>query len=134
MALPITGATEMTVSQSSKYATSNTLDRVTEAAGCGTVNINFATDADYTLTTTGEPAQWHYHVIVMTDTGTLLTTGRSVNVPDQAKPYVFCNTTSFPLTMTTTGGTGITVAANNSAMVRSDGTNVVRVTADSPAT
>lgn len=64
-------------------------------------------------------------------TGTL-TAGRNIIVPLPVKQSTeFNNTTGgFALTFKTPGGTGIAVAAGKRAIVYSDGTNVVRVTAD----
>jgi len=46
------------------------------------------------------------------------------------KPYLVINETGYELTVKTASGTGITVADDKAAMVMSDGTNVIRLTAD----
>lgn len=46
------------------------------------------------------------------------------------RPYIFINASGQALTVKTAAGTGITIANNKSAMVMSDGTNVIRLTPD----
>lgn len=84
------------------------------------------TDADYTA------AASEYSARILEVTGTL-TAGRNVIVPAYSgyQWIVFNNTTGgFAITVKTSGGTGIAVAATKRAIVYCDGTNVVRVTAD----
>lgn len=87
------------------------------------------TDADYTLSTSATPKEWQYGVLSFTGT---LTAGRNIIAPTNHKLYVVVNGTTggFALTLKTPAGTGIAVAAGKTAILRSDGTNVVRVTAD----
>lgn len=83
------------------------------------------TDADQTLTQ-AEAAN-----IILAFTGTL-TAGRNIVVPDGPQQWTIYNGTSggFALTVKTSAGSGIAVAAGTRAIVYADGTNVVRVTAD----
>lgn len=138
MTTPILQITEITVSQASKYATANTAFREIEASSHGLLTHNFATDTDYTLTTTGSPEEWQYGTIEVTDTGAILSTGRNVVIPSSRQSYTriftFVNSTSRAMGMKTASGTGISVAANRTAILRCDGTDVLRVTADSVAT
>lgn len=68
----------------------------------------------------------------LTTTGTL-TGNRAVIVPDSGQWIVFNNCGgAFTLTVKTTGGSGIVVGAAKHAILYADGTNVVRVTNDSP--
>ena len=46
------------------------------------------------------------------------------------RPYVFINATGFALTVIGASGTGIAIANAKTATVMSDGTNVIRITAD----
>lgn len=134
MTTPILQIDEITVSQASKYATANTAFRELEAAICGLLTHDMTSDADYTLTTTGSPEQWHYGTIAITDTSVWLTTGRNIIIPASreayARTWTFSNQTAQTLTLKTASGTGIAVATNKTAILRCDGTNVVRVTAD----
>ena len=94
---------------------------------------NMASDADYTLATTGsEPFEWQHFVIQVTDTTSplWLTTGRNIVVPVYTRAYLFKNETAQTLTLKTPAGTGIAVATLKWALLRCDGTNVVRITPD----
>lgn len=87
---------------------------------------DMASDADYTLATTGtEPFEWQHLVINITDTGTNLTTGRNIVVPDYTRVYIAANDTLQTLTFKTAAGSGIAVLTNTSRLLRCDGTNVV---------
>lgn len=84
------------------------------------------TDADHVLLST------EYNAPIMEFTGTL-TAGRNIIFPTIAGGilFVYNNTTGgFALTFKTAAGTGIAVAAGKRAILYCDGTNVVRVTAD----
>lgn len=83
------------------------------------------TDANTTLTNAQAAAD------ILEFTGTL-TAGRNIVVPLAAKQWtVFNNTTGgFALTFIGATGTGTAVAATKRAIVYSDGTNVVRASAD----
>jgi hypothetical protein len=84
------------------------------------------TDADLTLSSA------QYQIPVLTLTGTL-TAGRNVIVPTTPKGlWIVTNSTTggFAVTVKTSAGTGIAVANGKTAMVRTDGTNVIRVTGD----
>jgi hypothetical protein len=56
--------------------------------------------------------------------------GVNAIVADTIRPYIFINASGQALTVKTAAGTGITIANNKTAMVMSDGTNVVRLTLD----
>jgi hypothetical protein len=84
------------------------------------------TDADYTATIQV------YGSKIMEFTGTL-SAGRNVVIPDTTVRQwtVFNNTTGgFAITVKTSAGTGVAIAATKRAIVYCDGTNIVRVTAD----
>lgn len=76
------------------------VDRLT-----GQVNtITFATDADLTIPATatgGAIPDWQYFVLNFQDPTGNLSTGRNVNLPILAKPYVVTNETLQPLTFQT---------------------------------
>jgi hypothetical protein len=92
---------------------------------------DMASDADYTLGTTGAyPREWQHLVIQVTDTGVVLTGDVNIIVPNNTRVYLFKNDTARTLTLKTSAGTGIAVATVMWALLRSDGTNVVRITPD----
>lgn len=69
-------------------------------------------------------------------TGTL-TAGRNIIVPNGPQQWTVFNNTNigsppgaYDLTVKTSAGTGVTIAATKRAIVYADGTNVVRVTSD----
>lgn len=83
------------------------------------------TNADVTLT------QTQYNTRIIEATGTLTANVNAI-VPDGAREWVVANKTTgaFTFTIKTAAGTGVTIASGKRAIVYSDGTNVVRVTAD----
>lgn len=104
------------------------LDAMDEiVAGLFTHDIE--SDADYTLSTETDPQEWQYAAIKITDTGTELTTTRSIIVPDNTKQYIFINGTAQSLAVKTSGGTGVTVATNKTQLLFCDGTDVIAVAA-----
>lgn len=83
-------------------------------------------DADYTCTLS------NYRATIMEFTGTL-TGAKNVIVPTVSgyQWTVFNNTTGgFAITIKTSAGTGVAIAAGKRAIVYGDGTNIVRVTPD----
>lgn len=85
-------------------------------------------DADYTLT-----AAEYSRPIVVLQTGSW-STARNIIVPAASGSFwIFHNNGSFDATVKTAAGTGITVAASRVALLRTNGTDVLRVTADSVA-
>ncbi len=100
-----------------------------ETAIQGQITHNMASDADYTLTA----LQAQKAIIKITDTGTLLTTGRNIIAPDAAREWTFVNGTLQTLTLKTLAGTGIAVLVGDSGALKSDGTNVAKQVNDSTA-
>lgn len=122
---------EIAESQSGKYLTHNEALAILDGAVAGLFTKNMASDADYTLATTGTPPyEWQRAAVKITDTGPVLTTGRNIIVPAEAKLYILINATAQTLTLKTPAGSGIGVATGKTALLYCDGTNVVRVTAD----
>ena len=82
------------------------------------------TTADVTLTQAQAACQY------LTTTGAL-TGNRNVIVPNNWLGIVFCNNSgAYTTTFKTAGGSGIVVAQGKRAIILADGTNVVRITAD----
>lgn len=93
----------------------------------GVFTHDFVSDADYTLT----DDEASNIVIEMTDTSpTILTAARNVVVPDRTGVYALVNQTGEVLTIKTSAGTGVAVAAGTSALVYSDGVDVNRLSPD----
>ena len=82
-----------------------------------TTNVNLTTDQSYSA--------------IIEISGTLAG-AINVVVATLTKQWIFFNNTTggFAMTVKTTGGSGIAIAAGKRAIVYCDGTNVVRVTAD----
>lgn len=74
---------------------------------------NFASDANKTLTA----AEYSAQLIRMTDSGVLLTTGRTVTLPVQKKVWMVYNSTAQTLTFAVTGFPGFAVTTTNKAFV-----------------
>lgn len=73
----------------------------------GPLTIDFASDANLTLT----QVQSDYGMVLFTDTGPVLTTGRDVVFPANFPMLFVVNSTAETLTLKKTGETGITLAA-----------------------
>lgn len=91
----------------------------------GIAAVTHDDSANYTLTA-NNGATDEARCAVLSITGTL-TAARNVVCPTQPKQYVVVNATTggYAITLKTTAGTGISVAAGTSAMLRCDGTNVI---------
>lgn len=140
MTNPQFGFPELAAAQSQPEVTVNAADRAITRAVAGEITIDFASDADYSLQATNPPAsddEWAYGTIIMTDTGNVLTTARSVIFPDVDSLYSgtsrlrfeFVNETAQALTIKGSGQTGVTVNAGSKALVRWNGTDVEEVAA-----
>jgi len=122
--------THLAANQNTPEVTENEAKDIFDDAIAGLLTHDMASDADYTLSTATSPEEWQYSTVEITDTGTALTTGRNIIVPVNKKIYIFVNSTLQTLTLKTSAGSGIAVATVKTAILRCDGTNVVRVTAD----
>lgn len=122
------GITKIDNTQGQAGVTANTAFDILDAA-LSEVAVTIA-DADYTLSSAMTPKEWQYGIVKATGT---LTAPRNVVAPTNKKLYVFVNATTggFAVTLKTSAGSGIAVAAGMQAILRCDGTNIVRVTADS---
>ncbi len=74
-----------------------------------------------------QPTDWQSFMIKITDTGTLLTAQIDINLPDNARPYIFVNDTSQPLKFKTTNGTGFVLIASANGYAFSDGVNISKL-------
>jgi len=117
---------EITESQASKYITHNNALAIIDRAIAGHETHNMATDADYTLAGNEIDAA----IMIITDTGVVLTTGRNIVVGGDPLVFVVVNSTAQTITFKTSAGTGIAIATVKTAILRCDGTDVLRITAD----
>jgi hypothetical protein len=108
-----------------------------EAAIVGVGTVNFATDANTTITLTDQVASSvqvaRNLVLTLTSSGSLSAT-RDLIVPNNNKPYIIFNNTTGgqAIRVKTAAGTGITVANGARTPVYCDGTNVNQQTTDFP--
>lgn len=111
----ITGASTVTSYTDHRLATPEFTGRLAKTMG----------DANTTLT----QAEARNNIIELTGT---LTAARNIVLPLAVRQYTVFNGTTggFGLQFIGASGTGITVAAGKRAIVYADGTNIVRVTAD----
>lgn len=125
MSLTNLGAPSLPSNAASPEIVVNTNDNLLDAAMNSHIAINFSSDADLTLSTTGNyPQQWQYGVIELTDTGVVLTAGRNVIVPNNERVYRIVNNTAQTLTVKTSSGTGISLLTATGGLLYCDGTNV----------
>ena len=101
----------------------DSIDRL-DSILAGQLTKDLTSDADYTLSTVN--LEHDNLVIKITDTGTYLTQGRNIIVPDLNRQYVAWNNTGggYSLTFKTSGGTGIAIADGEKKLVYCDGVNV----------
>lgn len=139
MTNPQMGFAELTTNQEQPEVLVNAADRFITNILTGQISIEFASDADITLSAPAPlttAAQWPYAVIRMTDSPTTLTAPRSVVYPNTDSVYggpsrhhfTFRNDTGQSLTIKRSGQTGVTVAAGAESLVRHNGTDIVAVT------
>jgi hypothetical protein len=122
----ILGITKIDGGQNQGGVTANGAIDILDAAAGGLL-IKALADANYTLSTLGAPAEWHYAALKFTGT---LSTGRNIVVPNNKKQYAVINASGQTLTVKTAAGTGTAIANGKAAIVACDGTNVVRITPD----
>lgn len=89
----------------------------------GSATVNFAADAALTLT----QAQCDHGVLVLTDSGAVLTAGRDVVMPAAFPHVVVVNSTAQTLTLKKDGETGATLAAAAAALVACGPTDIIKV-------
>lgn len=90
-----------------------------------TATFAFPTDANYTVSAD------RYRCPVLSITAGVISTGRSIILPLTAEAvYFVTNNTAQTVTFIGASGTGVAVATTKSAIIRCDGTNYIRITAD----
>lgn len=91
---------------------------------------NMTADSDYTFVHTDSPStpsDWQNGLIEITDTGVLLTTGRSIIVPANKRTYIFVNSTVQSLTFKVSGQTGVSIASGGNIYAICNGTDIERL-------
>lgn len=112
---------------STEGITTWTDNRSFAAATTGMLTKAMPSDANYTLT-----AAEARNRIIQISAGTTLTATRNIVIPLAQKEYIVYNNAAGAQSLQFIGasGTGITVGTGKRAIIYADGTNVVRVTAD----
>jgi len=119
-------AEKWTALQLQPEVTVNETFDVFDAAITGTLTHNVSSDADYSLSNSGDkPYEWMYDKVRITDSSAHLTTQRSIFVPTNEKHYVAQNDTLQDLLFTTSTGAGYLVEAGRTQRLRCDGTDVI---------
>lgn len=95
---------------------------ILDAAVYGTTSIEFASDANLTLT----QAQCDASALIFTDSPSTLTSGRDIVFPAQFPLMYVKNSTAQTLTLKKSGQAGINVAAGSDCIIASGATDVVR--------
>jgi hypothetical protein len=114
---PLTGTLEVPF----RNDTYGTAQDIANLAGAPAASVEFASDADITLT----QAQYQAESITFTDSPTTLTTGRNVVFPAHFPTKYVKNSTLQTLTLKKSGQTGVTIAAGGTAIVASGTSDVV---------
>jgi hypothetical protein len=138
MSNPQLGTDELAAAQSQPEVIVNGSDRAITAAFGGEIEIDFPSNANYTLQATDPPDpddEWAFGVIRMTDGSGILSGSKTVTYPNVDALYggpsrlrfLFVNDTGVALTIKRSGQTGVTVAAGDSAFVQHDGTDIVAI-------
>lgn len=118
--------TEWTDGQTQPEVPVNESFNVIDSIITATFTHEMASDADYTLGTTGsKPYEWQYSKIKITDSPVTLSGPVNIIVPALERPYTFQNDTAQTLTLKTPSGSGIAVEAGLTARLRCDGTDVI---------
>lgn len=108
------------------YLLANETFDVFDRSIAGRLTIDFASDANYTLSTTVGSEEWRDKFMTFTDTGVVLTTGRDVIFPAKKGPeYIIKNSTAQTLTLKISGQTGVTIATTVTGRYYYDGTDIV---------
>ena len=123
LALPVTGELSGTWGD----VVNDNITSMIEQAIAGLSTINTWTANAHTLTTANGTTSESRCAMLVAATGaggTAITGAGEIICPAAAKLYVLQNTTAFAITLKTSAGTGVAVAASNTAFLFCDGTNV----------
>ena len=127
--------TLLVAGQSQPSASVNEIANIIEASLASTVTVDANGDADYTLdTSTGNPPfEWQNFQVIVTNGGAAWTAQRNINVPAEAKLYLFYNNNgaAFNANFQVTGGAGVGQTAGNGqrTLLYCDGTDMIQLIA-----
>lgn len=108
----------------------NTAKSVIDSIFSNTYKLETVDDLDITITQTDTSTQatpWQSFVIEILDTNVFLTTGITVFLPDNQRPYILKNSTLKTITFTTLNGTGFSLSSSSNAYAYSDGVNLEKL-------
>jgi hypothetical protein len=129
LALPVTGE----LSGTWGTVVNDNITSMIEQAIAGLSTINTWTTNSPTLTTAnGTTSESRCAILVAATGGGAPTAAAEIICPAAAKLYVVQNTTSYAVTLKTSAGTGVAVAAGNTLFLFCDGTNVNSCVASLP--
>lgn len=120
-------AIELIDSQQEQHeVTANEGSNILDAAVAGEVTINLTADANFSILTTGTPAQWQYQQIRIGDTGAVLTAARDIIWPAVSRrgPFTVLNATAWPLTIKRTGQSGVQIPVGGRYVLHDSGTDI----------
>jgi len=118
------GVTLLEINQAGQITLANAALENLSRGVSGHVSIDCAGSLDITLTDADENDEAKNAIVTCTG---LLTGSINLIVPNEARKYVIYNNTTgaFTLTVKTVSGTGIAVAQTETALLYSDGTNIM---------
>lgn len=111
-----------------QYLIANEAVEVLERLNMGRITVDFTSDADLTLDTdiAAGTEQWRDRIITITDSGTVLTTGRALIFPDEEGPiYTIYNEAAQTVTLKLSGQTGVAISASGSGRYLNRGGDMV---------
>ena len=120
LALPVTGELSGTWGD----VVNDNITSMVEQAIAGLATISTWTGNSHTLTTANGTTSESRCAMLVAQTGAGLTAAGEIVCPASSKLYVLKNDTSYAITLKTSGGTGVAVAAGDTAFLFCDGTNV----------
>ena len=121
LALPVTGELSGTWGD----VVNDNITSMIEQAIAGLATINTWTGNAHTLTSAnGTTSESRCAMLVAATGGGAPSAAAEIICPAAAKLYVLQNNTSYAVTLKTSGGTGVAVAAGDTAFLFCDGTNV----------
>jgi len=116
------GITLIDIAQDDKEGSINNAINILDTSLSARLVHNMASDANYTINTATDE---NYNLIIeITDTGVVLTTTRSIILPNTTQAHIVKNSTAQSLTFKTVSGAGVTIIANAIELVYSNGTDI----------
>jgi len=118
------GITKVEAAQFQKEVTMNTALDTIDKVLAGKYTYNMASDANYTVSDSNSQNR----IIIITDTGVVLTTTRDITIDNLTKDWIVENRTAQSLVFKTAGGAGtVTVTSATIRHIYGDGTSIFAV-------